>query len=197
MAKATVEGYKSIDIRDWERKGILSEGKGNWCCVDGELVDYITVEAQLSRVILRYKVQDWSGGKLESIEDPIALDLSDGGLGRERLWFLCSGCGERAAILYLDKYFRCRRCHGLVYRSQHVSPADRALSRIQRDRMKLGGTSYLADSFPPKPRYMRWKKYFRMMEEDEKRVQQHLLQLGISFAIGDLLDQGKRVAGKT
>lgn len=189
MAKKTVEGHKNISIRDWERRGVLTKGIRNWCWVDGQFYSGITVEAQLSRVILRYKVQEWSGGKLESIEDPIALGLSDGGLGRERLWFLCSGCGERAANLYLDKYFRCRRCHGLVYRSQKVSPPHRALSRIQRDRMKLGGTPYLGDPFPPKPRYMHWKKYFRMMKEDEKRVRQHLLQLGVSFAIGDLLDQ--------
>ena len=133
MAKATTEGYRSIEIRIWERKGYLSEGSiwnWRWWNEDGKEVSKINVEIQLSRVVLRYNVLG-PGGKCDPIEDPISLDRTNA-LGRERLWFLCPSCDKRVAILYLGKYFfRCRHCLGLVYRSQKVTPSQRALSRIR------------------------------------------------------------------
>lgn len=191
MAKATVEGYNRIDIRKWERDGVLTPGTRNWYWVkDGETISSISVETQLSRVVLRYKARE-SGGNWAPIEDSISLDLTTSALGRERLWFLCPGCGRRVAILFGGKYFRCRRCLGLVYKSQQVSPPERALSRIQRNRTKLGGIPSLLASFPPKPRYMRWSKYFRMMEEDKKVVSQYFDELEISFAFDYLVAQEK------
>src|SRR5271169_978560 len=121
MAKATTEDQKKIDIREWKRKGFLSEGKRkwNWGNEEGEEVEAISVETQLSRVVLRYNAVE-RGGKSEPIEDPILLGQTIGGPGWKRFWFLCPGCGKRVAILYLRKYFRCRHCLRLAYRSQKV-----------------------------------------------------------------------------
>lgn len=106
MAKATTEDYRSIDIRDWERKGVLEEGTRDWCWVnDGTSIRVVT---QPSRVILRYRVLG-SGGEWDPIEEFISLDRTNT-LGRKRAWFLCPSCGKRVAILYLRKYFRCRHC---------------------------------------------------------------------------------------
>jgi len=131
MAKATTEDHKRIDIREWKRKGFLSEGKRKWNWVndEGREVAAISVETQLSRVVLRYYATE-PGGKSEQIEDPISLDQTIGGPGWKRFWFLCPGCGKRVAILYLRKYFRCRSCLRLAYRSQKVTLSQRALSRI-------------------------------------------------------------------
>ena len=131
MARATTDDQIAIDIRKWKRKGLLSEGKRNcrWQNEDGEQVGSISVETQPSRIVLRYWATE-PGGKSEQIEDSISLDEANAGRGRVRLWFLCTGCGKRVAILYLRKYFRCRHCLGLVYRSQKVTPSQRALSRI-------------------------------------------------------------------
>jgi hypothetical protein len=120
MARPTTEDYRSIDIRDWERKGVLAEGTRDWCWVnDGRSIRVVT---QPSRVILRYRVLG-PGGEWDPIEGPISLDRTIAGLGRERSWFLCLGCDKRVAILYLRKYFRCRLCLGLVYPSQKVTPS--------------------------------------------------------------------------
>jgi hypothetical protein len=131
MAKATTEDRKRIDIREWKRKGLLSEGKRNWYWLndEGEEVVSISVETQPSRIVLRYYATE-PGGKSEQIEDPISIDQTNGGSGWKRPWFLCPGCGQRVAILYLWKYFRCRHCLRLAYRSQKVTLSQRALSRI-------------------------------------------------------------------
>ena len=133
MAKATTGDYRSINIRIWERKGLLlPECKWNWSWWndDGKEVSKINVETQLSRLVLRYNVLG-PGGEWDPIEDPILLDRTSA-LGRTWIWFLCSSCGKRARILYLGKYyFRCRRCLGLVYQSQKVTPSQRALRRMR------------------------------------------------------------------
>src|SRR5208283_282101 len=192
MAKATVERYRGINIRSLERKGFLVPDTRNFFYweQDGERIGSITMETQLNRVVLRYKAQE-PGGNWVPIEDPISLDQTSSALGRERLWFRCPGCGRRVAILYGEKYFRCRRCLGLVYRSQQVSPPDRARIRTQRNRMKLGGSPSLVSSFPPRPRYMRWSKYFPMMIQDDKVLSQLLKRYAIPFAMDDLEAQKK------
>ena len=130
MAKATTDDQKSIDIRVWKRTGLLSEGKRKqaWVNDDGT-TEAISVETQPSRFVLRYNAVEPSG-KSEQIEDSISLGQTNGGRGWKRPWFLCPGCGKRVAILYQRKYFRCRRCLGLVYSSQKVTPSQRALRRI-------------------------------------------------------------------
>ena len=181
MAKVIVERYRRISIREWRRKGVLREGTRDWCWVDGQMNRNISVEAQLIQVILRSQVRD-SRGKLLAIEDPIQLDVSDAGRGRERLWFWCPGCGRRASILYFAKYFRCPTCHRIRDSSRTVTPSEPPMERIRRNRVKLGGSSSLVDPFPPRPRYMRLGKYLRLMEEDKKVVSQFLEETATLFA---------------
>lgn len=55
-------------------------------------------------------------------EDAVEVTTSSGGACPRHARFLCPGCGGRAAKLYLRSgAYRCRRCHGLVYRSQRSS----------------------------------------------------------------------------
>jgi len=183
MAKATVELYSTISIREWRRKGVLREGSRDWCWVDGQINRNISVEAQLIRVKLRYEVRD-EHGKPQLIEDTIQLDATDAGPGRQRLWFWCPGCRKRASILYFAKYFRCRRCHRISY--QTLSAPEPPLERIRRNRVWLGGSPSLLDPFPPRPRYMRREKYQRLMEEDAQVVLQFLEETATSL-VGDYL----------
>jgi hypothetical protein len=54
--------------------------------------------------------------------------------GGRRWWFTCPWCANRVGKLYLvpgDKYFHCRQCHNLSYRSaQQAHRADRVLARL-------------------------------------------------------------------
>ncbi len=150
MAKATVEGYRTIDIRYLERKGFLVPGTTNlYWEEDGKRIGAITMETQLNRVVLRYKAQE-PGGNWVPIEDPISLGQTNSAFGRERLWFLCPGCGRRVVILYGGKYFRCRLCLGLVYGSQQVSPRDRALRPNPEKSHEAGRQPFSVQFLPAK-----------------------------------------------
>jgi hypothetical protein len=82
VAKRTTDDQISIDIRKWKREGLLSEGKGPWYWLndEGKEVGSISVEAQPSRIVLRYCATE-PGGKSEEIEDQISLDQTNGGPG--------------------------------------------------------------------------------------------------------------------
>jgi hypothetical protein len=72
------------------------------------------------RVIqMQYNVQVY--GDSYSIREPIELRAETIANGGHRWWFACPSCDGRRGTLYLppgEKYFACRRCHGLVYDSQ-------------------------------------------------------------------------------
>ena len=68
----------------------------------------------------------------------VALASTTPHYGGRRWWFACPGCQARAGRLYLHQLsFRCRKCHGLTYRSAQLSRSGR------RAAVKDGAASYL------------------------------------------------------
>ena len=56
----------------------------------------------------------------ELVSYPVALDTTRCNYGGKRYWFLCPICKKRVAKIYLPprgKYFACRACNYLTYRS--------------------------------------------------------------------------------
>ena len=94
-----------------------------------------------------------------------------GNLGGARPWFRCSAsvdgrpCGRRVANLYLRDAaeFACRQCCGSAYASQSENPRYRAISRVQKARMRLGWSANLLERFPEKPRGMHRRTYYRLL----------------------------------
>ena len=91
-------------------------------------------------------------------------------LGGTRPWFRCSAsvggrpCGRRVAKLYLRGHvFACRQCCGLAYASQQEIPRHRAISRVQKIRLRLGGSPNLHERFPKRPRGMHRWTYYRLL----------------------------------
>jgi hypothetical protein len=89
--------------------------------------------------------------------------------GGRRRWFLCPGvvagrsCGRRVAKLYSDGvYFLCRRCYDLTYESRREGSMDRARSRAQAIRVRLGGSANLLEPLSPRPKGMHWRTYDRL-----------------------------------
>jgi hypothetical protein len=77
-----------------------------------------------------------------------------------------SYCGRRVAKLYdAGDLFACRHCYGLTYQTQKEKPRDRAMSRVQKMRMRLGGSPNLLEPFPEKPLGMHWRTYHRLRAE--------------------------------
>jgi hypothetical protein len=68
-------------------------------------------------------------------------------------------------VIYGGRHFRCRLCHGLVYKSQSEPDYDRAIELATRIGVRLGDktfNSFQAGELPPKPPRMRWKTYRRL-----------------------------------
>lgn len=86
--KGTIEEYYCLDVRKFH--GIKSE-------------DWITVQ------------YDWQG---EQLAQEVYFDWTPCNFGGHRKWLKCMLCGRKVAKLYLrGKYFACRHCHKLTYRS--------------------------------------------------------------------------------
>jgi hypothetical protein len=89
--------------------------------------------------------------------------------GGTRPWFICPGCTQRCGKLYYHQNsFRCRKCHGLGYRSQLVASGERPRLIAHRIRRSLGASSSLTTPFPPKPPRMHWKTYYRIRAKGER-----------------------------
>ena len=120
-------------------------------------------------IVLEYKY-----AQSEQIKQPVTIVSSPCEFGGSRRWFLCPGCGRRAAVLYCRRFFRCRVCLGLSYASQGQRAFERGVRQTSARRRKLGGSGSLLESFPPKPKWMRLKTYLRLQEEDARETMQHL-----------------------
>ena len=103
----------------------------------------------------------------EDIDEVIPFATTAPHLGGERYWFVCPSCRRRCRIVYGGRRFRCRRCHGLVYESQHERPAFRAATQMHKLRDRLGQRGALDEPFPEKPKGMHWKTYWRLEARDD------------------------------
>lgn len=163
-AKVTTRDVVSIDVRSWRRDGVLRPGTAFDCewRSDGLRIASMLVRVGPIGVNLSYRYQSADGAS-DRLSYWIRLDSTPCHFGGERLWFRCPGCGKRAARLYgADRLFTCRRCQNLAYPSQKMSADDRALRRAQAVRTRIGGTANIFNRFPEKPRWMRWRTYWRL-----------------------------------
>ena len=96
----------------------------------------------------------------------LAVDLvtDEPNFGGTRTWFSCPDCDRRCRKLYVPPAcprLACRYCHSLAYTSQLLNPMCRARKRAADLRVRLGGAGVLAEPFPPRPRGMWRRTYWR------------------------------------
>ena len=97
----------------------------------------------------------------ETMAYPITLEITKPNYGGVRWWFKCPGCGERVANLYIKKrFFWCRKCNNLSYRSQQYSFYDRM--RLMSDKYER-----IATENGQKKKGMHWETYERLMDKVE------------------------------
>ena len=90
-----------------------------------------------------------------------------------RLYFHCPYCGRRVRYLYdYYKHYACRKCAKLNYSSQQKNGMDELRLKMERIAERLdyqwwrNGFDCIADVYYiPKPHYMRWAKYEKLMQE--------------------------------
>jgi hypothetical protein len=164
-SNSTTSDYRSMDIRHWQREGVLKLGCSfsfTWSR-NGEVIASIQARGECDRVWLTYRHRR-NDGPWKDEHYPVTVEWTPCHFGGSRPWFRCpaSGCGQRVAILYGGEIFACRHCHRLAYQSQREAPHGRALSQAQAIRVKLGGSPSLAEPFPPKPKGMHRRTYERL-----------------------------------
>jgi hypothetical protein len=140
-AKDTTEHYLALDVRRWQRDGVLTPGTMFQTTWTGNGAS-IGVCAADDQVILIYRHQ-MAGAEWTDREYPVRLDRTPCTYGGTRAWFLCpaTGCGRRVAMLYLGPagIFACRHCLKLAYPSQRKEADVRAAWRAEKIRVgRLG-----------------------------------------------------------
>jgi len=155
VSRATVEGCRKLDVRKLARQGWL-DGQERLSLGDVYLLQARGDMVQVTRPA--------SGGLREQTLPIVRTRCSFGG---SRPWFLCPsrGCQRRAAILYnAGGRFACRRCHGLVYRTQHEHTDGRLLIKAERLWRRVGCD--FGDE-PQKPKGMYWRTFNRLVERGD------------------------------
>jgi hypothetical protein len=133
--KGVVEDCLCLNANEWMRADILKAGVRRtglwgWTSPDGSQSDvrYEVSIHDLARpwLRLRYSWKPNGAGPPEQVDYPVPLTTTRQRNGGVRWWFRCPlladglPCDRRVAKLYLPpqaRYFGCRRCHELTYRT--------------------------------------------------------------------------------
>jgi hypothetical protein len=131
-------------------------------------------ESDKVRLSYSYRVRgdDW-----QFIDHSIALQTTACHYGGKRYWFTCPavGCGKRVAVLYLGgKYFACRKCYQLAYKSQRETLEDRAIRKVDKLRERLEWEPGFLNGQGLRPKGMHWTTFHRLFAEHDKLVRQVL-----------------------
>ncbi len=134
---AKAEHCRRIDVRRWQREGVLRNGcAGSWQWTDaetGERRATIGYKSDGFSVMLNYSIDG------RDCSQRVRLSDSSCNYGGKRPWFVCPIRGERVAVLYLRAgRFACRNCQRLAYASQSGDAIDRSWQRQRRIEAKLG-----------------------------------------------------------
>lgn len=159
-----------------ERAGYFSDpkcGSLRWSYPDDATAS-IGIVGGRDTVILLYRVgtyeDDW-----KPVIQKVPICWTDCRFDGQRSWFICDVrtngiyCGRRFAKLYgAGRVFACRHCYRLGYTVQRGGPMDRAHRHLARLHRKLGADCWRADHKPrPKPKWVRWATYFRVVHQIE------------------------------
>ena len=185
-AKDTTNDYRSIDVRRWQREGLLAPHQSfywQWSRY-GEVVASIGVNTEPERVVLSYR-HCCDGEKWKKENYPIYLDWTRCHLGGHRPWFLCPtpGCGRRVAILYCRAIFACRHCYRLAYPSQRETEDDRAARRADWIRARMGWNPGILNGPGLKPKGMHWRTFDKLTAKHDLLVSKSLAGMAQRFDI--------------
>ena len=155
------------------RKGMLVSGNSlTWRWLkNGQEVASIGIRVGSHDMVLSYR---WNSSG-EAVEQRVQMETSPCHLGGRRHWFTCPRCSKRVAVLYAPgRYFACRRCGGLGYTTQKEGAGDRAATKADKIRKRLGWEDGILNGGGCKPKGMHWKTYYRLTNLHDGLVNQSL-----------------------
>jgi hypothetical protein len=161
--KPTVEGSYSVDSRKWTKDLIIQPhgcwiGSLSWRNPDTQAVlssinVEISCQENFGTARLKYTRTQYDG-ETDELDYQVRLVTTRPHLGGLRWWFICPlihggiSCARRVAKLYRrTKYFGCRKCLGLTYRSsQEAHQAERNERMLGKMVTKHGGLEHFLDN---------------------------------------------------
>lgn len=175
--KSTTADMWALDIRKIAKAGRLTPGQSffwQWLR-NGESVAKINIQIDVNQVILDYRARD-RGGEWQAMKYPVRLSWTTCTYGGQRAWWLCPalGCGRRVALLYGGKIYACRHCHQLAYQTQRELSHDRAGTRADKLRDRLGWEAGILNGNGSKPKGMHWRT-FKLLEEQHDVLVNHAI----------------------
>jgi hypothetical protein len=140
--KDTVEDSLSVGVKELRKQLFVgAAGRFSWTWRSGNKSSigyYVRGSADWPTVHLHYRWRD-----TEDVNIPVRLEATPTQFDGRRWWFICPlivrgvACNRRAGKLYLPpgaKYFGCRKCHDLTYRScQEAHQSERLFGRLGFD----------------------------------------------------------------
>jgi hypothetical protein len=188
--KSTTNDMHVLDIRKIQRVGLLLPGRSfGWQWThNGEKIASINLrtsyDAPLSKVTLEYRTRT-QGGEWKGMNYLVYVSWTGCNYGGQRVWWLCParGCGRRVAVLYGGSVYACRHCHQLAYRSQRDSVGDRAVSRADKLRDRLGWEAGILNGDGGKPKGMHWRTFEQLQARHDANVNQSLAGVMARFKI--------------
>ena len=93
-------------------------------------------------------------------------------------WSGCNYGGQRVAVLFGGKVYACRHCHKLAYQTQREQAYDRAGSRTNTIRKRLGWETGILNGSGNKSKGMHWTTYQRLKSHHDALVQVSLHDIG-------------------
>jgi hypothetical protein len=101
------------------------------------------------------------------------------------------GCRRRVAILYGGTIFACRRCQQLAYDSTREDAGDRATRRADSIRERLGWEPGILNGGGPKPKWMRWRTFRRLVDQHDEHVSRSMHAVAVKFGFFGLGDAAR------
>lgn len=147
-----------LDVRRLQRDHLLDMGRTahvSWS--DGTALELLASSRSLT---LAYR-QHGQCGAAAVVRCEVLLTRSPCRYGGERPWFLCPECGNRVANLYLCRSPACRKCHGLVYRTQRISELARLGMRVRKLELRWANGAPSWDLQRPKGKW--WATWERRL----------------------------------
>ena len=144
----SVESCQALDASRLTREGVLRDG------------------------IVRLEVtSSWSSGE----QSVIFVEKTLPNFGGTRWWLQCPMCTRRVRKLYVPprrKYFACRNCYRLTYRSRSDCRDGQYCRRAQKIYRRLGGDFFSDSIFPPKPKGM-WTRTYERLRQRAQAAEAH------------------------
>ena len=178
-----------LDIRRFARKGLLMPGSSfswEWTINDSKVAG-INIRVDFQSMVLSYRMKSTD----EVVEQRVQTQTSPCNLGGHRHWFTCPQCSKRVAVLYaLGRYYACRLCGGLGYATQKESVGDRAMTRANKLRKRLGWPAGIANPNTGKPKGMHWATYDRLKSDHDELKQVSFHDIGRKLGFLNKLQKG-------